>query len=139
MNFIDVYDRDYDNPYNDDGTEREKKLLGRFWFIETLEDGLYDSIRIAMKEEGGIYLVIENEVSGYKGGSRTRVIKIKSLDGKHEITQKDSCTWTEDPDGIWHTSCGQAHEFNTGTPEENDHLYCPYCGNMLDVSRQPVI
>ena len=45
------------------------------------------------------------------------------------------CTWTEDPDGIWHTSCGQAHEFTTGTPEENDHLYCPYCGKVLDVSR----
>lgn len=51
----------------------------------------------------------------------------------------DSCTWTQDPDGIWHTSCGQAHEFTTGTPEENEHLYCPYCGNVLDVSRQPVV
>ena len=49
------------------------------------------------------------------------------------------CTWTQDADGIWYTSCGQAHEFNTGTPEENDHLYCPYCGNVLDVSRQPVV
>ena len=47
----------------------------------------------------------------------------------------ETCTWTEDPDGIWHTSCGQAHEFTTGTPEENDHRYCPYCGKVLDVSR----
>jgi len=53
--------------------------------------------------------------------------------------QSDSCTWTEDPDGIWHTSCGHAHEFNTGTPEENDHRYCPYCGKVLDVSRQPMV
>ena len=51
----------------------------------------------------------------------------------------DSCTWTQDADGIWYTSCGQAHEFTTGTPEENDHLYCPYCGKVLDVSRQPVV
>jgi hypothetical protein len=51
----------------------------------------------------------------------------------------DSCPWTEDADGILHTSCGQAHEFNTGTPEENDHLYCPYCGKVLDVSRQPMV
>ena len=42
------------------------------------------------------------------------------------------CRWTQDADGIWHTSCGQAHEFTTGTPEENDHLYCPYCGHVLD-------
>ena len=44
----------------------------------------------------------------------------------------DSCTWTEDADGIWHTSCGQAHEFTTGTPEENQHQYCPYCGKVLE-------
>ena len=44
----------------------------------------------------------------------------------------DSCTWTEDPDGIWYTSCGHAHEFTTGTPEENDHRYCPYCGKVLE-------
>ena len=46
-----------------------------------------------------------------------------------------SCTWTQDADGIWNTSCGQAHEFNTGTPEENEHRYCPYCGKVLDISR----
>jgi len=44
----------------------------------------------------------------------------------------DSCPWTEDPDGIWYTSCEHAHEFNTGTPEENDHRYCPYCGKVLE-------
>ena len=51
----------------------------------------------------------------------------------------DSCTWTQGAYGIWHTSCGQAHEFTTGTPEENEHRYCPYCGKVLDVSRQPVV
>ena len=51
----------------------------------------------------------------------------------------ETCTWTEDPDGIWYTSCGQAHEFTTGTPEENEHRYCPYCGNVLDVSRKAVV
>lgn len=49
-----------------------------------------------------------------------------------KFIQSDSCTWTEDPDGIWYTSCGQAHEFTTGTPEENQHRYCPYCGKVLE-------
>ena len=49
-----------------------------------------------------------------------------------KFIQSDSCRWTEDPDGIWYTSCEHAHEFTTGTPEENDHLYCPYCGHVLD-------
>ena len=44
----------------------------------------------------------------------------------------DSCTWTQAPDGFWQTSCGQAHEFTTGTPEENEHRYCPYCGKVLE-------
>ena len=51
------------------------------------------------------------------------------------MINSDHCTWTQDADGIWHTSCEHAHEFNTGTPEENDYLYCPYCGKVLDVPR----
>jgi|LSQX01.3.fsa_nt_gb hypothetical protein len=44
----------------------------------------------------------------------------------------DSCTWTQVSDGIWHTSCGLAHVFTAGTPEENHHRYCPYCGKVLE-------
>ena len=47
------------------------------------------------------------------------------------MINSDHCTWTQDADGIWQTSCGQAHEFTTGTPEENEHKYCPYCGKEL--------
>ena len=42
------------------------------------------------------------------------------------------CTWAQVAEGIWHTSCGQAHEFTIGTPEENKHRYCPYCGKVLE-------
>lgn len=61
----------------------------------------------------------------------------KLADAMIEAREKQSmnCTWTEDPDGIWYTSCEHAHEFNTGTPEENEHRYCPYCGKVLDISR----
>lgn len=47
------------------------------------------------------------------------------------------CAWTQDPDGIWYASCEHAHEFNTGTPEENDHRYCPYCGKALE-TKEPI-
>lgn len=42
-----------------------------------------------------------------------------------------SCTWTEDEDGNWHTSCGQIHQFIDGAPESNRYAYCPYCGNKI--------
>lgn len=43
----------------------------------------------------------------------------------------ETCTWTQDADGIWYTSCGQAQEFTTGTLEENGYRFCPYCGNGI--------
>ena len=41
------------------------------------------------------------------------------------------CEWSEDADGIWHTSCGHAWFFDTGTPEENEARWCIYCGAPL--------
>ena len=96
------------------------------------------------------------EIIHFGNYSRKRLVKIKckkcriertdgalcfGFDWLENVAQKEwnerasaegVCTWTQDPDGIWHTSCGQAHEFNTGTPEENDHRYCPYCGKVLE-------
>lgn len=45
------------------------------------------------------------------------------------------CTWTQDTDGIWKTSCGQAQEFTTGTREENGYKFCPYCGKEIQESK----
>lgn len=43
-----------------------------------------------------------------------------------------TCKWTEDSDGVWETECGQMHEFITGTPQDNSHRFCPYCGAVLE-------
>lgn len=50
-------------------------------------------------------------------------------------TNANPCTWTEDPDGIWYTSCEHAHEFTTGTREENGYKFCPYCGNEIQEAK----
>lgn len=42
-----------------------------------------------------------------------------------------ACPWQEDADGIWHTRCGHAHQFNDGGPVENHYRWCPYCGGAL--------
>jgi hypothetical protein len=48
----------------------------------------------------------------------------------------ESCTWTEDDDGVWDTACGQRFETVDGTPHENDMLFCCYCGRPLVEQRQ---
>ena len=42
------------------------------------------------------------------------------------------CFWAQDIDGYWETSCGEAHIFEEGTPSQNSHDFCPYCGKHLE-------
>ena len=44
------------------------------------------------------------------------------------------CKWEEDDDGIWFTMCGSAHQFGSDGPQENSHVYCPYCGRKIEVT-----
>jgi len=41
------------------------------------------------------------------------------------------CTWSEDEDYVWMTSCHESHIFFDGTPIENGYKFCPYCGKPL--------
>jgi hypothetical protein len=45
------------------------------------------------------------------------------------------CTWTEDDDGNWVTSCGDMYILITGTPGQHGLLFCCYCGGVLDEKR----
>ena len=42
------------------------------------------------------------------------------------------CIWTENDDGAFETSCGEAFEFTNAGPKENKFRHCPYCGKRLD-------
>ena len=45
------------------------------------------------------------------------------------------CRWSEDGEGsFWATGCGNAFEFNDGTPKQNSFAWCPYCGRSLEQS-----
>jgi hypothetical protein len=49
-----------------------------------------------------------------------------------EKTEQESCcSWTQDCNGNYETSCGEMHCFIEGNPEENNHRFCPYCGKRL--------
>lgn len=44
------------------------------------------------------------------------------------------CRWTLDEDhGAWDTECDNKHQFIDGSPKENHHAWCPYCGGKLRV------
>jgi hypothetical protein len=43
----------------------------------------------------------------------------------------EPCVWTEDEDGIYHTTCQHSWFFDTGTATENQAKFCPYCGRAL--------
>lgn len=47
----------------------------------------------------------------------------------------DLCEWFAEGRemDVYFTKCGQAHIFVDGTPEENNHEFCPYCGKKIKV------
>lgn len=44
---------------------------------------------------------------------------------------EETCKWTEDEDGVWHTDCGNSFEFSAHGPEENGIKFCMYCGRKV--------
>lgn len=52
-----------------------------------------------------------------------------------EEHNNDFCEWEADDKEIdvYYTKCGRAHIFVDGNPEENNHVFCPYCGKKLKV------
>lgn len=76
-----IFERNFDNPFNEDGTEKKANLLGDFEIIETLFEDAYSSQRIGT-QDGKVFLISETEVSGRyskDGGSRFEVKELKSL------------------------------------------------------------
>lgn len=54
-----------------------------------------------------------------------------TVDDLDRFVKESICTWHEDDDGHWHTSCGNMFTLFDGTPVENGMAFCPYCGNAL--------
>ena len=54
---------------------------------------------------------------------------------KAELSEKEEefCeweVWNEEAD-CYHTSCENAHFFVDGSPKDNKHVFCPYCGRKI--------
>jgi hypothetical protein len=74
-----LFECNYDNPIDKDGNKKPNRSLGVFNIIETLESDFYNSLRLVISENGVLFLVVEREVGGFYGGTRNRLIEIKTL------------------------------------------------------------
>jgi len=86
----DIYEREYDNPYNADGTEKPYKFLGKFNIVKVLEDESYSSTSIGIRiPDNKVCLIIEQEVTGHNGGSRFKVYELDGMkfENEKELTQ----------------------------------------------------
>jgi hypothetical protein len=48
------------------------------------------------------------------------------------LAEHPFCTWTENEDDAWETSCNHIFEVNDGTPLENEMQFCPFCGKLIE-------
>ena len=64
------------------------------------------------------------------------VWKLRDLAQAKLMAEREAtCTWTEDNEGVYNSACGEAFEFNEGGPEENNMLFCCYCGKKIMVKK----
>ena len=54
----------------------------------------------------------------------------------------EQCEWklqtgpfTDDVE-FYETSCGYPFELTAGTPEENNMMFCPYCGKIIHETKE---
>lgn len=44
----------------------------------------------------------------------------------------ETCEWSySETESIWESACGDAWNFEEGTPEDNHMKFCPFCGRQL--------
>lgn len=104
---------------------------------------VFDVLREKLKEKSELYRREEEiqkanpcyqiGVYAFKANGYENAIEI--VNQVEQEYNNDFCEWTEHETEIdvYFTKCGQAHIFVDGTPEENNHEFCPYCGKKIKV------
>ena len=69
-------------------------------------------------------------------GATIKALSIQIVNQLAEEYTNDFCEWMQDDvgEGVYCTKCGQMHIFIDGSPEENDHEFCPYCGKKIKIA-----
>lgn len=51
--------------------------------------------------------------------------------GRGLMPDRSTCSWTDDQDGSWHTTCDNYFSLNDGSPDDNNMKFCCFCGGGL--------
>lgn len=59
--------------------------------------------------------------------------EINRLNAELEEKEEEFCEWEpwDEEANCYHTSCENAHFFVDGSPKDNKHVFCPYCGRKI--------
>lgn len=114
-----------------DGTKKESvKIISH---CGSLEQALETFLRLNQIPQDSKLTVDLMEYANYIEQSNKEAVQaLKSvLEGNHD----DVFEWKqhEREIDVYFTECGQAHIFVDGNPEENNHVFCPYCGKKIKV------
>lgn len=52
-----------------------------------------------------------------------------------KYAKKAQCTWKQNEDGNWNTTCKNIFILMEGTPEENEMRFCCYCGRVIRLTQ----
>lgn len=57
-------------------------------------------------------------------------------DQGQRVRMTETCKWTES-EGVWYTECTHDYCFSGfGAPLHHGFLFCPYCGNPIEVKEE---
>lgn len=97
---------------------------------------------------------MENQVELFKAGIKPEYVRYSTyeqvawerdiaIEQLHElgyefgqkIDKEEFCEWIRDNDefDVYDTKCRNRHVFFEGSPEDNEYVYCPYCGKKIKV------
>jgi hypothetical protein len=97
-------------------TEEQNELLEGFQVIRTF-----------VREVECFDMKMFREMGGYSVYAQIANLNFQAK--KHQHTLDAKCTWSQDEEGSWDTSCGVNFTLlDETTPKGNSMDYCPYCG-----------
>jgi hypothetical protein len=94
--------------------------------LDTLEREIRKQAKIA-----GIDFLGWNTMSKMAEKTAIQAAEIARLTDELAQRDADTCTWTEDFEGDWETSCGELWQFTDGDPADNSAIYCHHCGKRI--------
>lgn len=108
-----------------------EKLIGR---LEELNQSQIEKYTKSLCDGNLDCVYDKTDIEDTKVKTTYEIIQI--VNQLEEEYNNDFCEWKqhEREIDVYFTECGQAHIFVDGNPEENNHVFCPYCGKKIKIA-----